>query len=52
MECVEDHLFYDQERFDIKEEADYGFEFDDEEREIAQKVSEKSHVTTSSSFKE
>ena len=54
MECVEDHLLHDQEGLGVKEEADYGHEFDDEEREIAQKIYEQFHVISSpsSSFKE
>ena len=48
MECVEDHVLHDQEGLDFKEEDDYGHEFDDEEREADQKISEQSHVIPSS----
>jgi len=44
MECVEDHILYDEEESSIKEKDDYGHEFDDEERESAKKIFEQSHV--------
>lgn len=44
MECVENHILYDEEGSYIKEENDNGHEFDDEKREIAQKKFEQSHV--------
>jgi hypothetical protein len=43
MECFEDQLLHDKEGTDIKEEDDHGHEFDDEERETAQKIIKQPH---------
>lgn len=48
MEFLEDQLLYDEEGIDLKEEADHGHEFDDEEEEAPQKNMGKSRVHTSS----
>jgi hypothetical protein len=40
MECVEDHILYDEEEFCFKEKDDYGHKFDDEERESVTKIFE------------
>lgn len=47
MECGEDHIVDDKEGSCIEEEVDDGHEFDDEEREAAEEVSQQSHLSIS-----
>lgn len=43
MECAEDRILHDKEGSCIEEEVDDGHEFDDEQREAPEEVSQQSH---------